>query len=95
MIQKYKRHSHLPVNKSFLWLFLFAVLALLKVWQTVQVDEHFRINANLKSELKEIQRQNDVYLVQIESLKRRERIVKIAVEQIGLVAAEKKNLVIP
>ncbi|MBD3376270.1 hypothetical protein GF406_14630 [candidate division KSB1 bacterium] len=82
-------------RKMIFWLVGFAVLALVKVWQTVTVDELFRKNSQLKAELKQVEDKNAVLKAEIERLKREERIVEIANRELGLVHAPKIGLTIP
>jgi cell division protein FtsL len=82
-------------RKTLFWLLGFAVLALVKVWQTVTVDELFRMNSQLKVELKQVENKNAILKAEIERLKREERIVEIANNELGLVHAPKIGLNIP
>ncbi|MBN2413119.1 hypothetical protein JXQ31_15640 [candidate division KSB1 bacterium] len=71
---------------------LFAVFSIVKVWQTVGVDQVVLRNQVLRVELKKIQYDNSLLTYKLEFLTGIERIEKLAREKLGFVQARKMNI---
>jgi cell division protein FtsL len=72
-------------------LICFALFSVVKVWQNVRVDQLNRENARLRSRLAALKDRNAVLLATVEELKREDRIVRIAKEQLGMVESTTKK----
>ncbi|MBN1482060.1 hypothetical protein EH223_07370 [candidate division KSB1 bacterium] len=71
---------------------LFGIYCFVNVWQNVSISYLNRQNENLRSELKALERECDILMLEIEALKDPERIRRVLSEKIKIVPAEKINI---
>ena len=95
------RDKSLPLNQraklkfgknAMLVLGLFGVYCFVNVWQNVSITHLNRQNENLRNELRAIERQCDMLILEVEALKDPDRLRRVLNEKMKLVPAEKINI---
>ncbi len=83
---RYRRFLRVQLKrKHLLWLLAFSLFIFIKVWQKTSVDHMNRRNGVLAEELKAIRYENLLLEAKIEELRSRERIAKIARNEMNMV----------
>jgi cell division protein FtsB len=83
---RYRRFFRVHLKrKHLLWLLAFSLFIFIKVWQKTEVDHMNRRNGVLAEELKALRYENLLLEARIEELRSRERIAKIARNELNMV----------